>query len=160
MRVPITLTIDVGEPEHPAPTDTKPVLKACAPQRYVLGVAYHAGRRDHIATGVDGARDFFTKAELEKAAWSFIGKGMTVGLFHADGTEGHATVVESYIYRGPDWTLTDTTGQTQVVKAGDWLVGAQLDPVAWDLWTSGRIDGWSPQGRARRVPPRPESSSE
>jgi hypothetical protein len=116
-----------------------------AEQRYVLGIAYQAGRDPKIAKGMDGARDFFTAEELEKAAWQFMAGPRDVGIYHMDGTEGHATITESYIYRGPDWQVGDV-----VVKAGDWLVGGVLDDVAWDLYKSGRITGWSPQGTAKR----------
>jgi hypothetical protein len=119
-------------------------------QRYVLGVAYQAGPDPMIKRGADGGRDYFSKEELEKAAWRYLQNGPEVGLFHADGTEGAATVVESYIYRGPDWDL----GNGVVVKAGDWLVGAVLDEHAWQLYKSGRVNGWSPQGSARRITPR------
>jgi Putative phage serine protease XkdF len=119
------------------------------PQRYVLGIAYQAGKDPKIQKGADGARDYFEPAELEKAAWSFIGKQI-VGLFHADGTEGHAVVKESYIYRGPDWVLSDIAGEEVVVKSGDWLLGAVLDEAAWSLVEDGRITGWSPQGSATR----------
>lgn len=119
-------------------------------QRYVLGIAYQAGPDPRIQRGEDGGRDFFTPAELERAAWSFLQKGAEVGLFHADGTTGAAQVVESYVYRGPDWDLGDGV----VVKAGDWLVGAILDEPAWQLYKSGRVTGWSPQGVARRIPNR------
>lgn len=116
-------------------------------QRYVLGVAYQAGPDPLIKTGADGGRDFFTDTELEKAAWQFM-KSRAVGLFHIDGTDGenHAEVVESYIFRGPDWPQADGT----VIKAGDWLIGAVLDETAWALAKEGKITGWSPQGTAKR----------
>jgi|SRR5215471_252370 len=117
-------------------------------QRYVLGVAYQAGPDPRIQRGADGGRDYFTPEELEKAAWSFLRNGPAVGLFHGpESTVGHADVVESYVYRGPDWDLGDGV----VVKAGDWLVGAVLDETAWQLYKSGRVTGWSPQGSARRI---------
>jgi hypothetical protein len=119
-------------------------------QRYVLGVAYQAGQDPRIKRGADGGRDYFSPEELEKAAWGFLKNGPESGLFHADGTEGAATVVESYIYRGPDWHI----GNDVVVKSGDWLVGAILDEHAWQLYKSGRVTGWSPQGSARRITPR------
>lgn len=116
-------------------------------EQFVLGVAYQAGRDQRITKGADGARDFFTEVELEKAAYSFLKDGgMQVGLFHADGTEGHAQIVESYIYRGPDWKQPDGS----VIKKGDWLLGAKLDDTAWRLVTEGHITGWSPQGTATR----------
>lgn len=117
-------------------------------QRYVLGVAYQAGPDPKIQRGADGGRDFFTAEELEKAAWGFLQKGAAVGLFHGpDSSVGHAEVVESYIWRGPDWDLGDGV----IVKAGDWLIGAILDEPAWQLYKSGRVTGWSPQGSARRI---------
>jgi Putative phage serine protease XkdF len=125
----------------------EPVVKAEGePQRYVLGVAYQAGPDPKIAKGADGGRDYFTEAELEKAAWKFLQNGPQVGLYHLDGTAGAATVVESYIYRGPDWDLGDGI----VVKSGDWLMGAILDDRAWQLYRAGKLNGWSPQGVARR----------
>lgn len=129
--------------------DPGEVAKETEPQRYVLGVAYQAGPDPRITKGADGGRDYFTPEELEKAAHRFLSSGPRVGLFHLDGTDqdgGAAQVVESYIYRGPDWDLGDGI----VVKAGDWLVGAILDERAWDLHKAGKLNGWSPQGVARR----------
>lgn len=114
------------------------------PQRYVLAIAYQAGPDPRIRTGADGGRDYFTPEELEKAAWGFLDH-RAIGLFHEDGTEGHATVVESYIYRGPDW---EVNGET--VHAGDWLIGLILDADAWAMYMDGRITGLSPQGSAKR----------
>jgi hypothetical protein len=135
-------------PGVPVPDSARMVCKAAEPQRYVLGIAYQAGRDARIAKGQDGARDFFTAAELEKAAWEFLANGPRVGAFHLDGTDedGLATVVESYIYRGPDWDLGDGI----VAKPGDWLLGAILSPKAWDMHQRGLVTGWSPQGVARR----------
>src|ERR1700761_9353536 len=110
-------------PGVPVPDSARMVLKSTEPQRYVLGIAYQAGPDPRIAKGQDGGRDFFTAAELEKAAWEFLANGPRTGMFHLDGTEldgngdAVATVVESYIYRGPDWNL----GDGLVAKSGDWL---------------------------------------
>ena len=120
------------------------------PQRYVLGIAYQAGRDPRIAKGADGSRDFFTAEELEKAAWAFAKTSMDIGLFHEDGTEGHARVVESYIYRGNPWIVDDTPGHETIVRKGDWLIGAVLDDSAWEMYEAGHITGFSPQGSARR----------
>ncbi|MFJ4787568.1 XkdF-like putative serine protease domain-containing protein [Streptomyces sp. NPDC088794] len=118
-------------------------------QRYVLGVAHQAGPDPKIQRGLDGARDYFSPEELEKAAWTFLPSGAQVGLFHGpDNTVGHATVVESYIWRADPWDLGD--GVT--VRKGDWLIGAILDDTAWNLVKSGRVTGWSLQGTARRRP--------
>lgn len=119
-----------------------------AEQRYVLGLAYQSGRDPLIARGLDGARDYFTAEELEKAAWSFLASPPESGVFHVGGTEGASTVVESYIYRGPDWDMGGV-----VVKAGDWLVGVICDEPTWELVKSGRVTGFSMQGTARRRKP-------
>jgi len=126
-------------------------------QRYVLGIAYQAGPDPRIATGADGSRDYFTKEELEKAAWEFNKTRRSIGLFHKDGTEGHADVVASYTWPGgaPDWDLGDGV----IVKEGDWLIGAVLDEPTWALCKSGEITGFSPQGTAKRRKPNPNPES-
>ncbi len=142
-------------PGVPIPDTMRRVFKEAAePQRYVLGIAYQAGPDPRIQKALDGGRDWFTEAELEKAAWRFLSEGPRVGLFHLDGTDadgGAAQVVESYIYRGPDWDLGDGI----VAKSGDWLLGAVLNERAWHLYTTGKVTGWSPQGVARRRKYRP-----
>lgn len=120
------------------------------PMRYVLGIAYQAGPDPRIKKGMDGGRDYFTEAELEKAAHSFMRNGAASGLHHEDGTHA-GTVVESYIYRGPNWPVTGPDGATTVVKSGDWLVGAILTETAWALYQAGELTGWSPQGTATRI---------
>lgn len=125
-------------------------------KRFVLGLAYQAGRDPRIAKGADGGRDFFTPEELEKACWSFLPGGAQVGLYHADGTLGHMTVTESYIYRGPDWDQ----GNGVIIKAGDWLIGGICDDIAWNLVKSGKVNGFSPQGMARRLAARRVGSDE
>ena len=127
-------------------TDGGILVAKDAEQRFVLGIAYQAGPDPRIARGADGGRDYFTKAELEKAAWSFLRNGPRGGLFHIDGTEGACEFVESSIHRGPDvdW------GDGIVVKDGDWIVGAILDEPAWAMYKAGKLNGFSPQGAARR----------
>lgn len=115
-------------------------------QRYVLGIAYQAGPDTRIMRGADGGRDYFTAAELEKAAWLFAKGAREVGTDHADGTTGAAEVVESYIYRGPDWQVEPGV----IVKSGDWLMGSILDEPSWAAYKSGKFTGYSPQGSAIR----------
>lgn len=123
------------------------IAKGGEPQRFVLGLAYQAGPDPRIAKGLDGGRDFFTPAELEKAAWSFMLSGQQHGLFHADGTEGAARPVESMIYRNP---IPWVAGPDIIVRKGDWLLGSILSDKAWQLHQDGKINGFSPQGVARR----------
>lgn len=119
-------------------------------QRFVLGLAYQAGRDERIAKGTDGHRDYFTPEELEKAAWSFLPGGASVNLFHQDMFKGHFTVTESYIYRGPNWPHDNGV----VIKAGDWLIGGICDEYAWGLVKAKKVTGFSPEGVAKRRKPR------
>lgn len=134
-----------------------PVVKAIDEQQYLLCVAWEPGKQDRIAKGVDGARDFMTEVEVEKAAWNLLGKhrGGVAGVAHASYfnpgiDDEHAIVVESYVYRGPDWSLTNTAGEDVVIKSGTWLVGLQCDDEAWGLYKAGRVTGVSVQGQAKR----------
>lgn len=128
------------------------VVKSDAPRRYTLTVAYPANKPDaHVAQ--DGHRDFASPQAVEEAAWNYLHKSPKVGLWHQTGTDGAGDVVESYVYRGPDWHLTAADGSEQVIKAGDWLMGIRWTPETWPLVEKGLIGGVSPQGRAkRRVP--------
>lgn len=127
------------------------IIKTAAESRYVLGVAFAAGRRDDARKGADGRRDWMSPAEVEKAAWKFMDGPREIGVQHVDGTTGVATVVESFIWRGDPWTVIDTAGRRQTVNPGDWLVGAVLEPAAWELYKAGRVEGWSIQGKARHA---------
>ncbi len=127
------------------------VIKATVEQRYTLGIAYPAMKTD-VAVAQDGHRDFVSAEALEKCAWSWMAKNRDIGLFHQDGTEGHGTVVESYIWRADPWVIKAADG-TQTVNLGDWLLGVQWDDHGWDLVKAGLVRGWSPEGRARRSIP-------
>lgn len=125
---------------------TQAVVKQLAvgpnPKRYVLGVAYAPNE-------IDGHGDWISEEELEKTAWEYVRKHRRIGFYHIDGTEGHGEVVESYIYRGPDWEMTDISGQRQVIKSGTWLLGAQLDEVGFGLVLREQADGWSMDGLSK-----------
>lgn len=120
-------------------------------QRFIVALAYQAGRDERIRKGQDDGRDFFTAEQLEKAADSFARNRMGGGAFHLDGTDGEFEPTRSWIHYGPDWTVTGPDGRVTVVKAGDWLVGGYLSPHAWELYKRGKITGISPQGTARRI---------
>lgn len=129
------------------------VVKTADEQRYSLGLAYPAMKVD-VGVAADGYRDFVNKEALEKAAWSWMAKHRDIGMFHRGGTEGHATVVESYIYRGPDWvTKAAADGSEVVIKAGDWMLGTIWDEYGWQMVKAGLVQGWSPEGAARRTTP-------
>lgn len=119
------------------------VFKADAEQRFTYGVAYPALRKD-------GHGEFASREQVEKTAWDWMERSRTIGLFHADGLVGHGTVVESTIWRGPDWSVVDGMGNEQVVKSGDWLVGVIWSEAAWPHVLAGNIDGFSIQGSALR----------
>lgn len=132
------------------------VLKKSEERRYTLGLAYPANRPD-VGLAADGFRDFAPTDVLENAAWSFLRKGGGVGLHHQKGTTGHGEVVESYLYRGPDWCITAPDGSDQVIKSGDWLIGVVWDEPTWASIKAGEINGFSPQGGARRRLPSAEA---
>ncbi|HET6374167.1 MAG TPA: XkdF-like putative serine protease domain-containing protein [Candidatus Polarisedimenticolia bacterium] len=115
----------------------KRLVKRADEQRYTLGVAYPANQ-------VDAQGEYADAEEVEKAAWKFL-ENPQVGVMHKFGTEGAGRVVESYIYRGPDWDSGD-----QVVKEGDWLMGVVWEPEAWELIKRGELNGFSIQGWAER----------
>lgn len=120
-----------------------PVSKGAEEKRFLLGLAYQAGADPRIRKGQDGGRDCFTPEELEKACWSFLPGGGQIGIAHLDGTLGHMTVTENYIYRGPDWEQPSGL----VIKSGmAWLIGGICDEYAWGLAKAGRVNGFSPQG--------------
>ena len=121
------------------------LLKASHERRYTLGVAYGANLVD-AGVAADGHRDFASPDAVEQAAWAFMRKGAHVGLHHEDGTEGHGTVVESYVYRGPDWPQDNGV----VVKSGWWLIGVVWDEPTWAAVKAGLVGGFSPQGTAVR----------
>lgn len=121
-------------------------------QRFCLGLAYPADRPDQ-AVAADGYRDFVKAENLERAAWSFMVKSRNIGVGHQVGTGGAAQVVESHIHRAGPWQVTGADGSTFTVQNGDWLVGVVFTPEAWQAVKAGRLNGFSPQGSARRSKP-------
>jgi len=147
----------VKESILPADTDLAAVnvIEAQDERRYTLGIAYPAMRADK-AVAADGHRDFVSAEALEKTAWAFLKNG-GVNMFHQDGTDGHADIVESYIYRGPDWVFTSPVDSKEyAVKEGDWMLGTVWDQEGWQMVKAGLINGWSPEGGARRTTASPE----
>jgi len=115
------------------------VIKSTGERRFTLGVAYPVAE-------LDAHKDYMTKERLEEAAWLYMAKCQDIGLYHKDGTSGSGQVVESYIYRGPDWEVGD-----QIIKSGDWLLGVLWSEEAWEVVKSGKVKGYSFQGLAKRV---------
>lgn len=122
--------------------------------RFVLGVAFKAGYYDGLRKGADGRTDVVPADVIEKAAWQHMREqgGRLSGIQHMDGTLGHAELVESTIWRGPDWLIKTVNGQEVVIEAGDWIVGYILDEPTWALAKAGKLNGLSPQGRVARRP--------
>jgi hypothetical protein len=121
------------------------LLRADKEKQYTLSVAW--GLEPDKRKAADGHRAVIKPEVLEETAWNFM-RNRKVGLYHQDGTEGHGEVVESYIYRGPDWEMVDATGAKQLIRAGYWLVGNVWDKAAWGLIKRGLLNGLSPQGSA------------
>jgi hypothetical protein len=144
------------------------VLKSEPERRYTLNVIYPADKAD-IGRALDGHRDFASKAVVEDAAWNYMRNHRRVGAFHLPGqaeaagatlkADGAASVVESYIYRGPDWTIKAADGSEVVIKAGDWLGGFIWSEEDWKLIQDGKIGGVSVEGGAKRRKPSPDAAA-
>ncbi len=169
MKVTTTTVVDDGKDAAPAAKATwdgetiaTRVIKAEPERRFTLNVIYPADKAD-VAVALDGHRDFASKAVVEDAAWNYMRHYRQVGVAHSPehaasmGTafkaDGAAEVVESYIYRGPDWTVTAADGSEVVIKAGDWLGGFIWSPEAWGEIQAGKIGGVSAEGGAKRRKP-------
>jgi len=130
------------------------VVKSDDERKFTLMVAYPANSAD-VGVARDGFQDFASPDAVEKACWSYMEKSRQIGGFHQDGTEGLGTLVENYVYRGPDWAIKAADGSEQVVKSGDWLWGVRWGDEGWDMIKSGEGRGASPQGGASRRSPNP-----
>lgn len=144
----------------PVPRIAPQVLKATAEKRFSLHLAYPAWGID-TAAAQDGYRDTVSDEELERGAWNFLKNGGQIGLYHeaGQGGPGVGSCVESYIWRGPPWSLSAMDGSAQVIKAGDWMIGIQwASDDAWDAIKSGRLRGVSMMGYAEREALRPATA--
>lgn len=130
------------------------VVKSEDERRYTLMMAYPANTPD-IAKARDGFQDFAKEGDVEEAAWNYLSKSQNVGRWHQEGTDGAGQIVESYIYRGPDWTVEAANGSTQLIKSGDWLVGIRWGEESWTDIKEGRGTGVSMQGTVNRRVPSP-----
>lgn len=130
------------------------VVKSEDERRYTLVMAYPANTPD-VAKARDGFQDFAKEGDVEEAAWTYLSKSQNVGRWHQDGTDGAGEIVESYIYRGPDWAIKAANGSEQVIRAGDWLVGIRWNDESWADIKEGRGTGVSMQGRVNRRTPSP-----
>ena len=126
------------------------IAKSTEERRFTLGVAYAPDTPDK-SVAADGHRDFMTAQEVEKAAWKFLASHPTVGYNHQEGTTGLGQVVESYVYRGPEWVVSPTL----TIQPGTWLVGVVWSEKGWEDVKAGKINGLSMQGNAKRRRPLP-----
>ena len=135
------------------------VIKTAEEHRYTLSVAYPAMRADK-AVAADGHIDFISAEALAKTAWEFLKKG-GVTMHHQPGTSGHAEIVESYIWPGPDWVVESPVNkESYTVRKGDWMLACRWDEEGWSAVKSGLVNGFSPEGSARRVKPTAERLAE
>jgi hypothetical protein len=142
-------------PEDIASTVEYRVVKSGSERRFTLGVAYPAMKAD-MGRAADGHRDFVSAEALEKTAHEWLAKFRDVSIFHKEGTSGHFTPAESYLWPAPDWvTVSPVDGKEYRVCKGDWLLGGYWDDYGWSLVKTRLINGWSPEGGARRSVPSP-----
>ena len=130
------------------------IIKSTDESRVTVGLAYPHNKPD-VSVAADGHIDYAGRTAVEKACWAFTSKSRSIGLHHKDGTEGHGEVVESGIHRGPDWIIKGDNGQDTTIKDGDWVMAVRWDEPTWGLIKSKRLNGFSPQGRAKRGTPAP-----
>lgn len=165
-----TVTVETSHGAAKATWDGETIatrlLKADDERRYTLNVIYPADKAD-IGKALDGHRDFASKAVVEDAAWSYMQKYRQVGTAHNPGhaaslgvtfkADGSADLVESYIYRGPDWAIKATDGSEVVIKAGDWLGGFIWSPDDWAAIKEGKLGQVSVEGGVTRRRPSPDA---
>lgn len=133
------------------------LVKADAARQYTLDLAYPADKAD-TSVALDGHRDFASKSAVEDAAWNYMREHRRVGTYHTAYTgegesDGAAQVVESYIYRGPDWAVKAADGSEVMIKSGDWLMGFVWSDNAWSDVLAGKINGVSVEGTVKRRTP-------
>ena len=148
----IEKTVDADASEDVAACE---IFKSVDESRVTVGLAYPHSRADK-GVAADGHIDFAGKSAVERACWSFTSKSRSIGIMHRDGTEGHGEVVESAIHRGPDW-IVKSDGSETIITEGDWVMAVRWDEPTWALIKSKRLNGLSPQGRAKRGTPTPEA---
>ncbi len=154
---PAVKSADATEDDASSDTAAVNVFKSVEESRVTVALAYPHSRADK-AVAADGFIDFAGKSAVEKACWSFTANSRSVGLMHQDGTEGHGTVVESGLHHGPDWIIKGEDGADRTtITDGDWVMAVQWDEPTWALIKSKRLNGLSPQGRAKRGTPTPEA---
>jgi hypothetical protein len=132
------------------------IFKSVEESRVTVGLAYPHSRADK-GVAADGHIDFAGRTAVEKACWAFTSKSRSIGIMHRDGTEGHGEVVESGIHRGPDWIIKGDDGSAKTIVDGDWVMAVRWDEPTWALIKSKRLNGLSPQGRAKRGTPTPDA---
>ncbi len=152
----IALKLDAPAKAIDTPYAACQVLKSTPERRFTLGVAYPAMKADK-GRAADGYRDFVSAEALEKTAHEWLIKHRDVNLFHRNGTSGHFKPAESYIWRFGRYTFTSpVNGKNYVIKDGDWLLGGYWDELGWSLVKAGLVNGWSPEGTAKRARPTAE----
>ena len=118
------------------------IVKRSTESQYTLSVAYPVDQLDKHG-------EFMNADDLEEAAWRYMTGSRRVGIMHEgrgdDGSAGAGVVVESYLYRGPDWKING-----EIVREGDWLVGITWDDPAWQHIKAGNYTGLSFQGLVSR----------
>ncbi len=155
-----TADIEKSEEIVDLPTDAAAceIFKSVEESRVTVGLAYPHSRADK-GVAADGHIDFAGRSAVERACWSFTSKSRSIGIMHRDGTEGHGEVVESGIHRGPDWVIKGDDGTAKTITDGDWVMAVRWDAPTWDLIKSKRLNGLSPQGRAKRGTPTADALS-
>lgn len=142
---PVLYDVETGQPVQKGGVYNYHILKTEDEKRFTLGIVYSPNE-------VDAQLDTMAPEEIEAAAWRSmenLAKGrFRIGLehevFEIDGSPV-GVVVESYIWRGPDWEMGGAR-----VKPGSWIMGVIWHEKVWELVKNGEITGFSMGGTGRR----------
>lgn len=135
------------EPEEPESFYSLRVMKAAAEKQIVWGVV--AVPDEVMAPAVDGFTDVMRADAIEDAAHAYMLERAVKGT-HAAAID--AVPVESYI-APVDFTVRDTAGAEQAVKAGSWVLAVKVrDAEEWAKVKDGGYMEFSLEGPTRRRP--------
>ena len=116
-------------------------------RHHVLGVVMipnNGGDGDEVDPDRQG--DVVSAEEIQRAAWNWLRDYRHFKVYHEGRAVGEAQVLESYL------APTDLEIAGRTIKAGTWLVRAEVDGTLWELIDDGHLNAFSIGGTSYRVP--------
>ncbi|MFA4971886.1 MAG: XkdF-like putative serine protease domain-containing protein [bacterium] len=125
---------------------TVPIAKADAEKQILYGVVMEPDVPDSQIDPKTGEGDTCSAEEIEKAAHDFLVNYRQLGLEHRTQLMKGAEIVECYL------APMDMTIGTEAVKQGSWIMAVHAaNPALWEDVKKGVFNGFSIQGRSRKV---------